>query len=185
MEKAQKVRMEPKIQVSPEVLVLVSRLERPRVLMSCAWTILFVMPCFIFLVWIRNCFLDRNNSFPNRHWHMDGRNINIKSLPTWTITISCYQLHTCLFLVIYWLILPFLVFYHPEFPVVSQGKGTYGCTMLFFCMVWAWLHPKLCLRPCHVDPYHLLGMISTTTYWEPMGGVVYGSLHRRRRMIRC
>jgi hypothetical protein len=106
MEKAHKVRMEPKIQASPEVLVLASRLERPRVLMSCAWTILFVMPCFIFLVWIRNCFLDRNNSGPNRHWHMDGRNINIRSLPTCTITISCYQLHTCLFLVIHCLIVP-------------------------------------------------------------------------------
>jgi hypothetical protein len=67
MDKAHKVRMEPKIQASPGVLVLVSRLERPRVLMSCAWTILFVMPCSIFLVWIRNCFLDRNNSGPNRH----------------------------------------------------------------------------------------------------------------------
>jgi hypothetical protein len=71
MKKAHKVGMEPKIQVSPKILVLASRLERPRVLMSCAWTILFVMLCFIFLVWIRNCFLDRNNSGPNRHWHMD------------------------------------------------------------------------------------------------------------------
>jgi hypothetical protein len=110
MEKAHKVRMEPKIQARPEVLVLASRLERPRVLMSCAWKILFVMPCFIFWVWIRNCFLDRNNSGPNRHWHMDDRNINIKSFPTWTITISCYQLHTCIFLVIYCLILPCLIF---------------------------------------------------------------------------
>jgi hypothetical protein len=109
MEKAHKVRIEPKIQASTEVLVLASRLERPRVLMSCAWTIIFVMPCFIFLVWIRNCFLDRNNSCPNRHWHMDGRNINIRSLPNWTITISFYQFHTCLFLVIYCLILPCLI----------------------------------------------------------------------------
>jgi hypothetical protein len=65
---------------------------------------------------------------------MDGRNINIRSLPTWTITISCYQLHTFLFLVIYCLILPCLIFCHPEFPVVSHGKGTYGRIMLFFCM---------------------------------------------------
>jgi hypothetical protein len=49
MEKAHKVSMEPKIQASPQVLVLASRLERPRVLMSCAWPIIFVMPCFIFL----------------------------------------------------------------------------------------------------------------------------------------
>jgi hypothetical protein len=40
MEKAHKVRMAPKIQASPEVLVLASRLERPRVVMTCAWTIL-------------------------------------------------------------------------------------------------------------------------------------------------
>jgi hypothetical protein len=52
-------------------------LEQPRVLMSCAWTILFVMLCFIVLVWIRNCFLDRNNSGPKRLWHMVGRNIKI------------------------------------------------------------------------------------------------------------
>jgi hypothetical protein len=45
MGKAHKVSMEPKIQANPEVLVLASRLEQPGVLMSCAWTILFVMPC--------------------------------------------------------------------------------------------------------------------------------------------
>jgi hypothetical protein len=78
MEKAHKVRMKTKIQASPEVLVLASRLERPTVLMICSWNILCVMPCFILLVWIRNCFLDGNNSGPNRHCHMDGRNINIR-----------------------------------------------------------------------------------------------------------
>jgi hypothetical protein len=48
MVKAHKVRIEPKMQASPQVLVLASRLERLRVLMSCAWTILFVMACIFF-----------------------------------------------------------------------------------------------------------------------------------------
>jgi hypothetical protein len=100
--------------------------------MSCAWTILFVMPCFIVLVWIRNCFLDRKNSGSKRHLHMDERNIKIRSLPTQHIIVFCYRLHTRLFPVISCLIVPCLIFSSSR--VVSHGKGTYGRTMLFFCM---------------------------------------------------
>jgi hypothetical protein len=67
--------------VSQNFVTLASSLEQPRVLMSFAWTISFVMQCSIVLVWIRNCFLVRRNSGPKRHWHMDGRNIKIRSNP--------------------------------------------------------------------------------------------------------
>jgi hypothetical protein len=99
-----------KLMVSQNFVTLASRLEQPRVLMSFAWTISFAMQCFIVLVWIRNCFLDRRNSGPKRHWHMDGININIRSNPSPSIMISCYQLHNCLFLGTHCLILPCLIF---------------------------------------------------------------------------
>jgi hypothetical protein len=56
---------------------------------------------FIVSVWINNFFLDQKNSGIKRLWHMDGTNIQIRSLSTQYIVISCLLVHS-----IYSLLLP-------------------------------------------------------------------------------
>jgi hypothetical protein len=79
--------------------------------MSCAWTLLSVMLCFIVSVWISNCFSYPKSRGLKYLWHMAGRSIKIRSLPTPYIISSVY-----------------------DFPVVSPGKVTFRRTMLLLCM---------------------------------------------------
>jgi hypothetical protein len=88
---------------------------------------------------------------------MDGRNIKIRSLPTWNIMISCYQLHTCLFSVIYCLILPCLIFSSSIISSCQSHKGTYGRTMLLFCMVLGFIASKTMSEALTFRPLSVLG----------------------------